>query len=318
MFVSRRGNQVIVFPLPGTPASRAGIFPRDVLIAVDTVDVTGERDLTDSDLQRITSLVRGDSGTVVNLIFERHGVRVGPLSVRREPIVIRSVQYAAVDSAIGYVRVFSFSDSTASEFGRAMDSLRVRGTNRFIIDLRHNGGGLMDQALRMAELFSPTHRDLLVTLSYRQSSERLRAEAVGPFAGSRVVILTDGFTASASEIFAGILQDWGVAQIVGEPTFGKGVAQTVVPLWQRPDGSPAPDSPVIILTNLRYLVGNGARPVTEENPLQPNYLVAERLTREEADSLGVELQRANPTQVYFNPRFDPQLRRAIELLRARP
>ena len=316
MIASRRGNSIHLFPYPGTPAARAGILPGDILLMVDTVDVRSRYEIDDAYISRVLRLIRGDSGTVVRLVVERRGRRLPPITIQRAPIVIPSVYYRLILPRVGYIRVTQFSDHVFYDFVSALDSLRRQGAERFIFDVRNNPGGFLGEALNMLGLFARDSLQVMVTQEYLGGRRNeIAVQGAGPLSGIRAVVLVNEFSASAAEIFAGVLQDWGVAELVGRSTFGKGIGQAIVPLWTLPNGRPRPDSPVLMLTHFQYLIGTRRTAISEGSGLRPDHEVSDSLSSLESAQLQIEIRNANPTELYISPRFDRQLRRAIRLLR---
>jgi len=315
MFIVGRQNRIHIFPIPNLPAARAGILPNDVLLKIDTLFVTQEQEINRSDLTRAHNLLRGDSGTTVLLLVKRREAVLPPIIIRRDRVVIPSVRQAMIAPGIGYISIDNFSDHVLSDFMIAFDSLRSEGAEHFIFDLRGNPGGYLNQALRMASLFADSAGALLVTLRYRLKEDTFRVRVRGVFAGTYPLILTDSNTASAAEIFGGVLQDWGVAKLVGGHTFGKGIGQLAMPLKRDANGEPAPGSSVMVLTNFHYLIGNRQTQINFGVGLRPDYVVNDSLSTEESALLKRELGSLDPRSLYLNPRLDASLRRALEILR---
>lgn len=313
MTLVRRGNRIVVFPLPRGPAARAGILSGDVLIKIDSFSVVRDTEVTDRELQEFSSRIRGESGSMVLLTLERRGLLMPTIAVSRERITMPSVRYSLIFRRIGYIRIYFFSDHLFEEFFDAMESLRRAGANRFIFDLRNNPVGLLGQALNAAALFADSANIPLIAQQSREGQRLYFSTEPGVFRNIRPVILVNHYTASAAEIFSGILRDWGRAELVGRPTFGKGIGQTVIPISPMLDGSPLPGTPIMILTNFRYLIGTRRLSISEGNGLQPNYLVSEELSQEEAAALEIDMRDRDPNDLYLNPRFDKSLRRAIEI-----
>jgi len=218
----RGETPTVISPIDDTPAKRAGVRAGDRLVGVDGVNT---RDHT---LNEVVKLLRGDIGSEVRVEFERPG-RASTLdySLRREEIRMESVVGPlSVTPGISYVRINRFTESTGRDFTAALESLET-GTEGLILDLRGNPGGLLSQAVDVAERFVPVgevvvevrSRNLAECRTYRSS---LTAKAELP-----VAILIDEGSASAAEIVAGALQDHGLATVVGQPSFGKGSVQSV-------------------------------------------------------------------------------------------
>lgn len=224
---------------PGLPAERAGMRPGDVIVSVDGVDICGEG-------LGAASRIRGVVGTTVELTVLRPatGERL-TFRLVRELIRLETVTVEMVDDRVGRVRIVGFDEDTPQELDRALMKLAEAGAQAMVLDLRGNPGGLLEQAVQVAARFVP-ERYPVVRVSWTWRQELMRREEGTPglpeglwraeegrFA-LPVAVLTDGWTASAAEIVAGALQDWGVARVFGTRTYGKGTAQT---LYYLPDGA---------------------------------------------------------------------------------
>jgi carboxyl-terminal processing protease len=218
-------GDVILTPMVDGPAARAGVLDGDVLIAVDAQPITAS--LTSD---QIALRLRGDIGTAVTLELRRAG-RTAPFSVRitREQIVTPSVDWRVLDAQhhIGYVRISIFDQRTSEELQAALAALSAQATDRLVLDLRGNGGGLLDAGVDTASQFLPN--GIVLREVRRGGTTRSYAvrSGVKPAVAWPIAVLTDGGTASASEIVAGALHDYGRALLVGEKTYGKGSAQEV-------------------------------------------------------------------------------------------
>jgi carboxyl-terminal processing protease len=221
------GQTMVQVPFVNSPASKAGIRPGDVILKVDGKPCAG---LTTSE---VANLLRGAKGTPVTITLGREGwAKPIEVTVIRAEIPRPAVEYAAtVRPGIGYIRVSTFNDTTTDrDFAAALKQLDVSKLAGLIVDLRNNGGGLVDQSVGMADMFL-NKGDLIVSHRGRSSPER-RYYAIRGNQGLNVpvVVLINGGTASASEIFAGALQDHDRALIVGQTSFGKGLVGTQFPL----------------------------------------------------------------------------------------
>jgi carboxyl-terminal processing protease len=246
MQIAQRGDQVIVIaPFVGSPAFKAGVRPADVILKVDDKPCNG---LTTDD---VAAMLKGARGTPVRISLGRVGWdKPIEISVIRDEIAHPAVEYATVvKPGIGYVRLTTFNNQTAdSDLAAAMNQLDYPKLDGLIIDLRDNGGGLLNQAVGMADMF--LDRNEIVVSQHGRSSPEHRFYAVHGNQGVTVplVILTNSGTASASEIVSGAIQDHDRGLIVGETTFGKGLVQTPFPL--------AEDT-MLLLTSARYYTPSG-------------------------------------------------------------
>ncbi len=246
MQIGQRGNQVVVVaPFVGSPAFKAGIRPADVILKVDAKDCNG---LTTDD---VASLLKGTRGTSVQISLGRVGWE-NPIEVTvvRDEIAHPAVEYfTLIKPGIGYVRVTTFNNQTTdSDLAAALSQLDYPKLDGLVLDLRDNGGGLLNQAVGMADMF--LDRNELVVSQHGRSSPEQRFYAVHGNQGIAVpvVVLVNSGTASASEIVAGAIQDHDRGLIVGETSFGKGLVQTPFPLTE---------DTLLLLTSARYYTPSG-------------------------------------------------------------
>jgi len=231
----------VVQTIDGGPADKAGIEAGDILLTVDGKDTKGLSTAQDS------GMLRGKEGTTVELRIARKG-QTDPLvfHIVRAQIHIPSVIGTVIDGNLGYVRIFVFGSTTGKELTSALARLDASGVKGYVLDLRNNGGGYLNAAIDVSSKFVPegpivsidSRTQPLTTFDANATSEGMRPLAV----------LVNGFTASASEITSGAIQDSGAGVLVGTRTFGKGVVQTIFPL---PDGS------AVKITTARYLTPKG-------------------------------------------------------------
>jgi carboxyl-terminal processing protease len=220
-----RDTTVITRVYSGNPADRAGIRVGDRVIAVEGRRVIGQP------LDSVTSRVLGVPGTPVRITIVRPGEAPVEREVRRAIVHIPVVPYATVlEGGVGYLPLDRFSEASAEEVTRAVSSLRAAGAKSLILDLRGNGGGSLEQSIRISNLFLTRGQEILQVRYRDREPEVYRAEG-GPLStGEPIVVLTDGGSASASEIVAGALQDHDRAVVIGTPSFGKGLVQELFPL----------------------------------------------------------------------------------------
>ncbi|HOP08160.1 MAG TPA: S41 family peptidase [candidate division Zixibacteria bacterium] len=245
---SRDDRIVIISPIEGTPAYRKGLRAGDIIMKIDTVDTEG---LTTSEG---ADLMRGPAGTSVKLMIKRAGIAdVMEFDVERAVIELKSVNYSGViqGTDIGYVRLNRFAEETSHELREAITELNNDSVSALILDLRSNGGGLLDQAKETAELFLKQYSEIVSTRGKDPSSEtHLYSERPPIFPDKPLVILVNEGTASASEIVSGAIQDWDRGVVMGRTTYGKGLVQRLFPIT--PDGSKH-----LKLTTARYYVPSG-------------------------------------------------------------
>ncbi|GBE06086.1 MAG TPA: S41 family peptidase [Nitrospirae bacterium] len=219
------GILTIIAPIEDTPAYRAGVKAGDKIIKIDG-ESTKDMSLNDA----VTKL-RGKKGTSVTITISRKDLqKPKDITIVRDIIKIKSVKSRVIDETIGYVKLTQFQERTAADLKKVMRELRKQELEGFILDLRNNPGGLLNVSIDVASQFLPP--DTLVVYIKDKSGERLeyRTRNRSLEFDYPMIVLVNGGSASASEIVAGALQDWGKAVILGTQTFGKGSVQTVIPL----------------------------------------------------------------------------------------
>ena len=237
---------LVIQPVSGGPSETEGILAGDRIIAVNDTSIAGVKMSTNDVMKRL----RGPKGSKVDVTVLRRGISdLLRFTIKRDKIPVYSLDASyMVEPGVGYIKVNKFALTTGNEFKEALLKLKDQGMTDLILDLQGNGGGYMDAAIDMANEFLG-QRDLIVYTEGR--SERRRnfyAKGNGNFQQGRVVVLVDEYSASASEIVTGALQDWDRAVVVGRRSFGKGLVQRQVDL---PDGS------MIRLTVARYYTPSG-------------------------------------------------------------
>ena len=250
----------VITPIAGSPAARSGIRSGDELVAVDGRAIESGR------LHDTMKKLRGQVGTKVTLSVLRDD-QVIDHEMRRQIIRVASVHRELLDPSYGYVRVNQFTENTARELSRAVDELQEANGGMLegmVLDLRNNPGGVLDSAVDVSDLFLDS--GVIVSADGRSQESRFtRSAHRGDILdGAPMVILVNGGSASASEIVAGALQDHNRATIVGTPTFGKGLVQTVMPLSK---------GRAIKLTTSRYFTPSGDS--IHEVGIAPDILVDE-------------------------------------------
>ena len=226
----RDNYPTVISPLEGTPAWRAGMRSGDVIVSIEGKSSLG------LNIEEVADRLRGPTGTPVHLSVHREGEEQDQdYTIEREIIETRSVPYSfMVERGIGYVRLANFSEKSGAEVRAAVEVLRAAGAQRLILDLRLNPGGLLDQAVDVAEQFVPRSALVVYTRGRQRAQDsRFYAAEQRPQLQWPLVVLVDGGSASAAEIVAGALQDLDRALLVGRTTFGKGSVQSVFPLRDR-------------------------------------------------------------------------------------
>ena len=277
------GEIVVLNAFKKGSAYEAGIRSGDRIVKVE-----GES-IVDEDLQTIVSKIRGEEGTKVTLtIYQAETKQSKDFTVERRETENETVTYELFSDKIGYIEVSEFDDVTADQFKEAVDTLEEQGMEGLIIDLRNNGGGVLTSAQKMLDRLLPK---CLLTYTEDKSGKRQEywAEDNQKF-DKPLVILINGQSASASELFSGAIKDYGVGTLVGTKSFGKGIVQSIFPLQ---DGS------AIKLTVAKYYTPNGI--CIHGTGIEPD------VTVELPDSL------KNPLNI--TKKQDTQLKKAIEVLK---
>ncbi len=262
--IAARGDELmVVSPVDDSPASRAGLSPGDKLLEIDGAQTRGWKDAD------AVKALMGAPGTKCAIKVSRASwPEPRTLTLVRDVVRVVSVEQRLYDRRYGYVKIKNFQDRTDSYLKKALDSLRAEVGGQLagvVLDLRHNPGGLLDQAVKVADRFLVD--GVIVTTKGRGSKhvEVERAHARDTEPSYPLIVLVDGGTASASEIVAGALQDHGRAVVLGTPTFGKGSVQTVIELE---DGSG------LKLTIARYYTPSGRS--IQEKGITPDLYVRQQ------------------------------------------
>ena len=223
----RDGYVYIAEPYEGFPADRAGLKPGDKIVRLNGEDTKGRN------VDEVSALLKGQAGTALDLVVEREGVR-DPISVRliRQEIKIDNVTYSGMlRDKTGYIRLDGFTQGAAGEVKQALLQLKKEGAEQLILDLRYNGGGLLDEAVKIVNLFCDKGLPVVSTRGKQRDRNNTFYTTESPVDKDiPLVILTSRGTASASESVSGALQDYDRAVIIGERTFGKGLVQNILPL----------------------------------------------------------------------------------------
>jgi carboxyl-terminal processing protease len=285
----------ILRPIDGSPAQQAGLLPGDEIVRIDGSDIG-------ADLAGAISHMRGASGSTVSLTIRRAGADgLLDFSLRRAKVEVHSVAQQSLEPGYGYLRITSFSETTADDVARAVARLKrdnPAGLRGVVLDLRNNPGGVLEAGVAVADAF--LNEGVIVTADGRTADARFRMDATpgDVIDGAPLVILVNSGSASASEIVAGALKDHGRAELIGHKTYGKGSVQTVMPLSH---------GGAVKLTTSRYFTPSGASihgkgiipDIVEEGP-------------EEAPA---ELITAKPTQPLAAR--DKEVRLALDTLKSR-
>jgi len=344
----RDGSIEVVSPIDGTPAARAGIKARDQIVAICPTD--RPKDWTEDckptktmSLFDAVKLMRGRRGTAITIKIYREGFeRPQSYTIMRDVVKVASVEGKVLEPGIGYVRLRSFQERTARDMEKTLESVRKKAGGRLhglVLDLRDNPGGLLDQAVRVADDWVKSGAIVQTKGRVESQQQSFDARDDGRELDAPLVVLVNAGSASASEIVAGALQDHGQAIVVGTQTFGKGSVQTVYPLE---DGSglrlttalyytPSGDSIQEVGITPDVIVENPAPPPApaSEDDDEPARPIRERdLDRHfshgdaEPDAEAVEdepeakKKQVEPTPTAAAPAEDLQLAKGIEVLKS--
>ncbi|PSQ80728.1 MAG: S41 family peptidase [Bacteroidetes bacterium QS_8_68_15] len=240
-----RDTAQVIRPIAGGPSEEVGVMAGDRIIAINDSTAIG------LSREGVQDKLKGRKGTTVNITVERPGIEEDyNFSIERGKIPLRSVHSSfMVDDQTGYIEIGRFSKKTYDEFTKALTELEGNGMERLVLDLRGNPGGVMQSAVRIADELLPKGQTIVKTKGRKPSADQsFAARAGGRFEEKPVIVLVNPFSASASEIVSGALQDHDRALIMGQRTFGKGLVQKQFPL---------PDESVLQMTVARYYTPAG-------------------------------------------------------------
>ena len=223
----RDGWITVVVPLPDTPAERAGVVTGDQIVEVNGRSTQGWTS------DQAVSALRGAPGSSVSIKVRRAGLdQVVPMTLQRAAIHMRSVPAGTMfESGVGFISLNPVAETSADELSEEIAAMQQKGMKELILDLRNNPGGLLDQGVKVADLFLNPDQEIVATRGRAPGSSRqFTDQDKQQWPGLPIVVLVNDFTASAAEIIAGALQDHDRAVVIGTPTFGKGLVQTLYPL----------------------------------------------------------------------------------------
>ena len=262
----------VSMPIEGSPAEEAGILAGDIIISVNDIKYSGEQ------MDEAAAAIKGREGTSVKLeILRKQEIKT--FEITRKKVITNPVLAEKLENNIGYIQITSFDEETANSFKTKFEELKNQGITSLIIDLRNNGGGLVETTLQIADYIVPKGKDLLITVD-KDGKEEIEKAKEDVLIDMPIVVLVNEYSASASEILAGALKDLNEATIVGTTTYGKGVIQEL----------------------LSFRDGSGLKVTTHE------YYTP---SRNKIHKVGVE-----PNEVVeLSEEIDNQLQRAIEILK---
>ncbi len=279
---TQRNVVIVISPIKDSPAHKAGILPNDIISKVDGVSYTGEQ------LNEASNKIKGEEGTKVTLEIIR-GDETLTLEVERQHIKVNHVEGKVLENNIGYIEFNSFDEGCSDEFKTRLEELKSQNITSLIIDIRNNGGGLVDEAIDIADYIVDKGANLLITVDKNEKEEITKSKE-NPIINMPIVLLINESSASASEILAGALKDNGKVTIVGEKSYGKGVIQELLTLN---DGSG------LKITTNEYFTPN--RNKINKVGINPD--------------VEVHLSEDAKTKLVLEEADDTQLQKAIELLK---
>ena len=217
---------LIISTIPGGPSEKLGLLPGDKILYVNDSLVAG-KGISD---EKVMGMLKGPKGTTVSVKILRNGQKeLLPFDITRDKIPMYSIDVAyMVNNNTGFIKISSFAMTTYEEFMQKLEDLKSRGMTKLIVDLRGNSGGIMEAAIRISNQFLKRGELIVYTKGRKQPRQEARATGKGEFGTGKLVILIDEYSASASEILAGAIQDNDRGTIIGRRSFGKGLVQEPV------------------------------------------------------------------------------------------
>ena len=271
----------VQMPIKESPAEKAGILPGDIILSVDGKEYTGD------EMTTAANNIKGEAGTKVKLEILRDKEKI-TFELERQKINTNPVIAEKLENDIGYIEVSSFDEGTADDFKSKFEGLKGQGIKSLIIDIRNNGGGLVDEALQIADYIVPKNKELLITVD-KDGKEEIEKSKADVLIDMPVIMLVNEYSASSSEILAGALKDLKEATIVGTTTYGKGVIQQLLSLKD----------------------GSGLK-ITIEEYYTPNRTKIHKVGIE--PDVKVELPDTIKNPLIVKKEEDTQLQKAIEML----
>lgn len=218
---AKNSNIVVMDVFDNSPSKKAGIVKNDIIEKVNGTSVSGK------DLDKAVSLMKGQENTEVTLTLYREKKGNFDVRVKRQKIDIDTVKGEMLQDNVGYIQVSMFDENTAKNFKDQLNKLKSQGMKSLIIDLRDNPGGVLDQCVDMVSNFVPSGKVIVSTVDKYNNRKEYKSKG-GDFTNLPLTVLTNGNSASASEIFSGAIRDYKIGTLVGEKTYGKGVVQTIL------------------------------------------------------------------------------------------
>ncbi len=278
----KTGVLSIVKPFVGGPAYEAGVLPGDVLYKVNGEEVTGK------DITEVVGKIKGEEGTKVTVSIIREG-KNKPIdfTITRKKVEVPTIEYQMLENKIGYIAVSEFDEVTAEQFRAAIDDLEKQGEKGLVVDIRNNPGGLLDTVVDMLRRMLPKGMIVYTEDKYGKRDE-YKCDGKEEF-NKPLAVLINGNSASASEIFAGAIQDYKKGTLVGTTSFGKGIVQSILPLN---------DGTAIKVTVSKYYTPKGRN--IHKIGITPD--------------VTIELKESLRQKVVIDKKEDNQLQKALQIL----
>lgn len=223
MYQDANGNVIILLPIEGSPAIEEGLQEGDIITRVNGIECTG------MDLNIVSSMIKGEAGTNVELEILR-GIETINKTIKRKKVELQDSSSKILDGNIGYIDLVTFDQGCTDNVKQYIKDFKSKGVKSLILDLRNNTGGIVTEAISLSELF--IEKDNIIMRSYDKDGkeEVVKSNNKNPL-DMEIILLVNEYSASATEIVAGAMQDNGVAKLVGVTTYGKGVMQEVIPIF---------------------------------------------------------------------------------------
>ena len=275
MTKDNNGNVIVIAPIEDSPAEEAGLQTGDIITKVN-----GE-ECYDIDLDVVSNKIKGEEGTKVKLELVRDG-EILEKEVERRHVVIKDSKAEVLEGNIGYIQLITFDENSAANVEKYLDEFEAKGINKVILDLRDNTGGIVTEAISLCELF--VKKDDIIMKSYDKAKIEtvVKSKNQNP-RDVKLILLVNEMSASASEITTGALKDNKVATVIGTTTYGKGVMQEIMPIFNKTAG--------LKLTTEEFLTPNGNK--IHKIGIEPDIEVKDNPETEEDEHLERAIQELN-------------------------
>ena len=275
MTKDNNGNVIVIAPIEDSPAEEAGLQTGDIITKVN-----GE-ECYDIDLDVVSNKIKGEEGTKVKLELVRDG-EILEKEVERRHVVIKDSKAEVLEGNIGYIQLITFDENSAANVEKYLDEFEAKGINKVILDLRDNTGGIVTEAISLCELF--VKKDDIIMKSYDKAKIEtvVKSKNQNP-RDVKLILLVNEMSASASEITTGALKDNKVATVIGTTTYGKGVMQEIMPIFNKTAG--------LKLTTEEFLTPNGNK--IHKIGIEPDIEVKDNPETEEDEQLERAIQELN-------------------------